>query len=153
MTFKLAFLLIIFQLKHFFADYPLQNEYMLGKFKEEGWIFPLASHCGVHALFTFIISLLFVEFHASVWLALFDFVVHFTMDRVKASPEMLGKYKALTKKEFINCKLAINSSENIDLMKEMAEDKLDSNKKFWWSLGLDQGVHHLTHYIIIGILL
>ena len=28
-------LLFAFQMKHFLADYPLQNVYMLGKFKEK----------------------------------------------------------------------------------------------------------------------
>ena len=60
------------------------------------------------------------------------------MDRVKASPKMLGKFKALTANEFISA---------------TDEQKLN-NKYFWWSLGLglDQAVHHLTHYFIIYLL-
>lgn len=29
----------------------------------------------------------------------------------------------------------------------------EDNPKFWWSLGADQGVHHLTHYFIIYIMI
>lgn len=138
MSIKLFILLIIFQLKHFVADFPLQNEYMLGKFKKKGWILPLACHAGMHSLITFIISLCFVSFSASIGIALFDFVIHFAMDRIKASPDMLGKYSSISKNEF-----------KMGVSKEQMED----NKKFWWALGLDQGVHHITHYIIIAMLL
>ena len=33
MTLELLMLLVLFQLKHFICDYPLQNAYMLGKMK------------------------------------------------------------------------------------------------------------------------
>lgn len=128
-------LIFIFQIKHFIADYPLQNAYMLGKFKPDwGFFFPLVAHCGVHALFTLtIISFTDVPFSYAVKLALLDFVVHFIMDRLKASPKYLGRFKTLTKDEF-------PTATNKQLL---------HNKLFWWSLGLDQMVHHLTHYIII----
>ena len=32
---KIFILLVIFQFKHFIADYLLQNNYMLGKFKDD----------------------------------------------------------------------------------------------------------------------
>lgn len=138
MTFQLFILLFIFQIKHFLADFPLQNEYMLGKFKEKDWILPLTAHSGVHALFTFLISLIFLDIYDSIYLGLFDFVIHFTMDRIKASPKMLGRYVGLSKSDFIA---------------GVTDEQKKSNKKFWLSLGLDQMVHHLTHYIIIGFLL
>ena len=75
------------------------------------------------------------------------------MDRVKASPKMLGKYSALTKEEYIAAKgMAESRGQIADSTVDIGQNKLDSNKKFWWSLGLDQGVHHLTHYIIIAFL-
>lgn len=55
---KIVFaLLIAFQVKHFLADYPLQNRYMLGKFKD-GWAFfwPLMAHAAVHGFGTFLIG-------------------------------------------------------------------------------------------------
>jgi len=114
-------LLVIYQIKHFLCDYPFQVPYMLQKMnKDDGWVLPLASHAAVHALFTLIIVL---AVNANLWwLAIVDFVVHFTMDRIKASPDLLNRFK------------------------------LD-DKRFWWALGFDQMVHHLTHYAIIFALI
>lgn len=116
---------IMYQIKHFICDYPLQTPYMLGKFKP-GWEFlgPLAAHCGVHALFTFTLSSYLLwdresTFFFAGWLASVDFVIHFIMDRIKAGPKYLGRFKDMY------------------------------HKYFWWSLGFDQMVHHLTHYFII----
>jgi hypothetical protein len=115
-------LLILFQLKHYLADYPLQTEYMLGKFSEDDWVLPLLAHSSVHGFFTMIILLPFVSTVAAISLALFDMVVHFIMDRIKASPFLLGRYQP-------------------------------QEKAYWNVLGLDQLVHHLTHYAIILITL
>ena len=111
-------LLVIFQIKHFLADFPLQNAYMLGKFKAKGWELPLLSHAAVHAAMTFAICLYFVNFEVAATMAIFDLIVHFSVDRVKASPFMFGKYTP-------------------------------DQKMFWNALGLDQFMHHITHYIII----
>lgn len=118
-------LLILFQVKHFLCDYPLQTPYMLGKFKS-GWDFlnPLVFHCEIHSLFTLAIAYYFTrDIGFSCGMSIFDFVIHFFMDRIKAGPKYLGRFK----------------------------DMYD--KKFWWSLGLDQMVHHLTHYAIIYMIL
>lgn len=126
-------LLILYQIKHFICDYPLQGQYMLGKFKGgTEWILPLLAHVGVHGLFTAVICLFFNP-SLAIPLAIFDMTVHFIMDRIKASPNMLGKYQALTKSTFMTA----------------TNEEKKSNVKFWWALGLDQGVHHLTHYAII----
>lgn len=87
------FLLVVFQIKHYLADYPLQNEYMLGKFDVEGWVLPLATHCSVHGAFTLIILAPIVPTPWAIGLALFDMIAHFTMDRIKASPFLLGMYE------------------------------------------------------------
>ena len=113
-------LLIIFQIKHFMSDFPLQNEYMLGKMKKKGWIFPLFSHVLVHGLFTLLILLIFSP--TLWWLCLVDIVIHFIIDRIKASPNMLNRFPV-------------------------------ENKFFWWSLGIDQMIHHLTHYFIIYMII
>ena len=85
-------LFIAFQAKHFICDYPLQNNYMLKKGSEKDWVFPLSLHCFVHALFTFIIAIFVTSFSLAIIVALIDFVIHFAMDRIKASKKMLGKY-------------------------------------------------------------
>lgn len=164
-------LLVAYQLKHFLADFPLQGKYMLGKFKT-GWDFlgPLSAHCGVHALFTHIIASVFLFCtHGPGYgllpfqLALTDFVVHFLMDRIKASPRCLGRYKALSGAEFVEIGKQQRTlfSDVLDkgtfvadcLKNEQITKRLRDNTYFWWALGLDQMIHHLTHYYIIWRLL
>lgn len=142
-------LLVTFQLKHFFADYPLQTRYMLGKFnKYPDYVEPLLAHVAVHGTFTFCIAMCVAPVHVAMWLAIFDMVCHFIMDRIKASPDMLGKFTALSKREMI----AIISKDH--LIRDNADEKaIESNTFFWWCLELDQSVHHLTHYVIIWWLL
>lgn len=137
--------LLYFQVKHFVADYWLQGPYMLQKFRPDwGFFLPLAAHAGVHAVGTLAILLVFAP---HLWyLCLVDFVVHFIMDRIKAGPKYLGRYKALSGKEIAN----IMSYRDTMGIKRFAPE-LKGNTYFWWSLGLDQMVHHLTHYFIIFV--
>lgn len=131
-------LLATFQLKHFLADYPLQNTYMLGKFKD-GWDFllPLLAHVGVHAIFTLCIAYAFTRSVGFAFgVALLDLCVHFAMDRTKAGKKYLGRFKSLSGKEF-------SSATPVEKR---------GNKFFWWALGFDQSVHHLTHYVIIYLI-
>lgn len=115
-------LLIVFQIKHFLADFPLQFPYMLRKFRP-GWDFvlPLTTHCLVHGALTLIIVLC-VDWKLW-WLAVFDFVTHFVMDRLKSGPRYLGRFKDST------------------------------STGYWVAFGFDQMVHHLTHMLIIWIML
>lgn len=110
-------LLIVFQLKHFLADYPLQNKYMLGKFKPyPEFIKPLLAHASCHAVFTYCITLVATkDLKAALMLSLIDLVLHFLFDRLKASPNLLGRFKP-------------------------------DQSRFWYALGFDQMLHHLTHY-------
>lgn len=126
-------LLVIFQLKHLLADYPLQTKYMLGKFRDEGWELPLLAHVSVHAAFTFVIALHYVDVGKAVVFAGFDGLIHFVMDRVKASPKMLGRFKSLTAETYLAATPA----------------QIRSNTFFWWSLGFDQFIHGLTDTMIV----
>jgi len=131
-------LLLAFQLKHFLADYPLQRRYMLGKFKDDwGFFLPLLAHAAVHALGTFLITCWFVGLGKALFLAVFDAVIHFIMDRIKASKKYLGRFKPLTAAD-----AAIATPT-----------QWKHNDYFWWSLGIDQLVHHLTHYAIIWVII
>lgn len=164
-------LLILFQFKHFLADYPLQGQYMLGKFKG-GWAFvlPLTAHCAVHAALTGLIVWPLIPWRIVLVLMCFDFLTHFLMDRIKASPRLLGRFKALTAADMENLNRGFapfqaGQSRYVDLqgpearcgveIREISKDEADrhllQNKFFWWSLGLDQMVHHLTHYVIIFV--
>lgn len=126
-------LLILYQIKHFICDYPLQTSYMLKKFsKFPDFVLPLLAHAGVHSLATFLICAPFGLQRASI-LALIDGTVHFIIDRLKASPSLGGKFEALTKDTYLTSTL----------------EQKKSNRYFWWALGADQMAHHLTHYFII----
>ena len=83
-----------------------------------------------------------------MWLALLDAGIHFIMDRVKASPNLLGRWKALSGAEMRNI---LSYEHTIVLGKFKSE--LRGNVLFWWSLGFDQMVHHLTHYSLIYLML
>lgn len=155
-------LLAIYQLKHFLADYPLQRPWMLKKFLGgRAWIAPLAAHAGVHGLFTFLIA--FVLMSTGWWfalqLAILDFGIHFVMDRIKASPKLMGRWKALSGPEYmiyadtvkVCCRdNACGCPGNADY--QQAKKMIRGNTYFWWALGLDQMVHHFTHYLIIWLL-
>ena len=115
-------LLGILQVKQFAADFPLQNRYMLQKTRSD-WSFipPLALHCAIHAAITlFIVALILPKLW---WLAIVDFFLHFTMDRIKAGPRYLGRFRDT------------------------------NSVRFWMSFGFDQMVHHMTHYWIIWMLI
>ncbi len=117
-------ILITFQVKHYLADYVLQNRYMLGKFKAgTDWIAPLALHCAVHACFTLMIALLWkLPRNDAMHLACLDFGLHFIMDRIKAAPNLFGRFKP-------------------------------NEATYWYVLGFDQMFHHLSHYLIIYLIL
>jgi hypothetical protein len=157
-------LLLVYQLKHFLADYPLQAfDFMKGKFRP-GWDFlvPLAAHCGVHAVLTYVIVVTYLAFGkggytgeelqaAGGLLAAFDFTVHFLMDRCKASPRWMGRWKALSGKEWMQAQDTANDIRLATYEEPVVQARkaLRHNDLFWNCLGVDQLVHHLTHYAII----
>lgn len=115
----------------------------------------------------------------SLGLGILDLMIHFGMDRIKASPNLWGKFKALSAFEF----MALSSEPRLKIVftpdrggfsetkttlknfsgkpafgfKEVDEKEaktlLKGNTYFWWALGADQMVHHLTHYWIIWTLI
>ena len=116
-------LVIAFQIKHFVADYLIQmkfNHYFMRKFDHTGWIVPLAVHSLSHGILSFLILLCVASFPLALILGIADTVIHFIMDRIKASPDMLGRYSP-------------------------------DEPEYWQALGIDQMVHHLTHYGLIFI--
>lgn len=160
MALTILTLLLVYQLKHFLADFPLQRHWMLGKFKATGWVAPLAAHAGVHGGLSFLIVLAYSRsLFLAFLLATFDFVVHFTMDRVKASPKLMGRWHALSAAEFRMAKMWVDGTTGVhdcgeahgECSTKRAADRLAirGNTLFWWALGFDQMIHHVTHYIII----
>lgn len=156
-------LVAVFTVKHFIADYPLQNSYMLRKFAPGwAWVMPLAAHAGVHFLLTAVILGAFsILAHVSgmgniTWqevlaLASLDFALHFVMDRIKASPMLLGKFKTLSAKEMQKALTGLRShKQNVRFA---ARRELKNNTYFWWSLGFDQMIHHLTDITVVYLAL
>ncbi len=131
-TNTIVLLFVLFQLKHFVADYPLQTQYMLGKFKDDGWEKPLLAHVGVHAVFTFLITCYFGVWHA-VLFALFDAITHFVMDRFKADKRYLGRFTALSKDTYMSA----------------TDEQKRSNWWFWQAHGGDQLFHTLMNTIVV----
>jgi hypothetical protein len=130
---------------------------MLGKFKP-GWLFlkPLFAHVGVHAVITFAISIFLVHWPIAICLALGDAFIHFFMDRIKAGPKYMGRWKPLSGMDYGRMKGYIDHYESTAALYGQIPDgangavrAIRGNKLFWWALGLDQMVHHLTHYGII----
>jgi hypothetical protein len=156
-------LLVVFQVKHLLCDYPLQFRWMLGKFSPNWreWVPALAAHASVHALATFFIALYFGSHEAAV-LGVADFWLHAIMDRIKASPDLMGRWKALSAGDFqrladqgtrLSAGIALGGS--VEQLQEWRwewdniREKVKGNTYFWWALGFDQFIHHLTHYFII----
>ena len=106
-------LIVAFQLKHYIADYILQFRIKdaIKKFDAEGWIKPLSIHAFHHFGGTFTISTLylgyceFCPYSLYFWtlvmsVSILDFVAHFTIDRLKASPNIGGRFHYPTKEYF-----------------------------------------------------
>ncbi len=115
--------LIIFLIKHLFADFFLQTSWMAnGKEQPNGWFWPLTAHVAVHAVATGLIFAILAPLY--LWMAAVDFVVHFAIDRAKG---LLNR----------------------------AFDTDPTKTGFWWLIGIDQTLHHLTHIgfaILIAVL-
>ena len=102
MSTTLIVILVLLHVKHFLADFPLQNLYMLGKAKRGiDWILPLGAHCAVHATLSALIILAYKP--QMVGLVVAEFFAHFVIDRLKClyrlphgtwAPEFRGKYLA-----------------------------------------------------------
>lgn len=145
---NLLFLVLVWlKVKHFLADYPLQTPYQLGKFKP-GWDFvpPLLLHCSIHGAFTLLLCLWFSP--ALWWLALADMASHFLMDRVKAGPKYLGRFKPLTSDEFKRALDTKNNATDAEAV-DKANIKLKHNTYFWWSLGFDQMWHGISDLAVL----
>ena len=74
--------MLVLTVKHVIADFVLQNSWMaIGKDQKTGWAMPLLAHCLVHLA----VSLLLIMVIAPrFWfVALIDFAIHITVDRLK----------------------------------------------------------------------
>jgi len=117
-------LLVLFQIKHFVADYPLQTPAMIrGKgilFNPQGIL-----HSLHHSALTLVTLGIFALVHPIaillvIIIALAEFFIHYVIDYSKMQ---FGK--RLT----------------------------TSDPRFWWAIGFDQMLHHLTYLAFAWIVL
>lgn len=86
-------ILLLFEIKHYLADKTFQGAWCWGKtLVNYQWIIPLTKHVMVHIIGSFIILILLDRLDL-IWLLYVEFIVHFTMDRIKSAPYMLGRFK------------------------------------------------------------
>ena len=64
---------------------------LLGKSGATNWIQPLLAHSAVHAVGTFIV-LVYFSLPLAILFAVVDLILHFIVDRIKASPTMGGRW-------------------------------------------------------------
>jgi len=121
---KLMFLLILtFQLKQFFCDFAWQTSKMVMKKASPDWDFIPALSAHAGIHASMTLVIALVYRPTLWWLVFFDFFVHFTMDRIKSGPKYLGRFNDIT------------------------------THSYWKVFGLDQMVHHLTHYTMIYLII
>ncbi len=73
------------------------------------------------------------------------------MDRIKAGPRYLGRFKALSEEKMRHI-LSYLPRLGEEGVREKFGAELRGNTFFWWSLGLDQLVHGLTDLLIVYLL-
>jgi len=91
MIVELFLLLILFQVKHFLCDYPLQSRYMLRKTNSTGWFLSLLWHSTSHGIYTFVIVYLFNP-QIALLCAFIDVSLHFIMDKIKSDKRLLNRF-------------------------------------------------------------
>lgn len=118
-------MMVLFEVKHYIADFPIQTPYMLQKGKDKSWVLPLASHALVHAAFTLAIILMA---RPEFWyLAGMDFILHFVIDRIKARYKLKpGTWEAHEKGKLLS--------------------------KYYRAFGKDQLAHGLTYALIMYLM-
>jgi hypothetical protein len=113
-------LFVLFFVKHFICDYPLQSfsyQYLnKGKYGHLGGII----HSLIHMVGTYLVLFTFVGHTTALLWGLFDFVVHYHIDYFKVN---------------INKKFNWTST---------------NSEHFWVLLGYDQLLHNLTYLYIIS---
>lgn len=124
---QLLVMMILFPIKHFLADFPLQNLYMLGKAKQGlAWILPLSAHCSVHSALSLCIILLINP--RLFWLVGLEFMAHFVIDRIKVCQKLpIGPWSPESKGKYLS--------------------------KYYFDFGMDQLAHQLTYVAMIYIML
>jgi Protein of unknown function (DUF3307) len=118
---ELLVVLILFHIKHYFGDFVLQSNYMLGKGKGGvAWILPLSAHCAVHAILSLFIILVVTP--SLFWLVGLEFIAHFLIDKLKVSYKLPSGDWGANKGKYLN--------------------------QYYMAFGLDQLAHQLCYVVM-----
>ena len=115
--------LLMFQLKHYLADFHWQSIWMVqtkGSYGHPGGLI----HAGLHGLLSLPVLMLVAPFAPALFMAIliFEMVLHYHIDWIKAQ---------------------VVSRRGID----------ESDSAYWHYLGLDQAAHQLTYVAMLAALI
>ena len=116
---EVVLIMALLGLKHFIVDFPLQKEYQWknkGTYGHPGGLV----HAGLHGVGTFIVLSFCLSPLGTLFLSLFDTVVHYHVDWAKMRLNEKFKWGPTT------------------------------HEQFWTLLGFDQLLHYLTYVAMIG---
>lgn len=118
-------LAIVYQIKHWISESIFRGDYLFQRsFKDWGNFIPLCKHSLIHSGFTFSIAWYkLFDLEFCLKVACFDFALYFVIDQIKASPDFKEDFPSFKKWQY------------------------------WWLFGLEEIVHHISHYIIIYFLM
>lgn len=92
-------LFLLFTIKHFIVDFPLQGEF---QWKNKGTYGHLGGilHAGLHTFATFLILIFFLSFWYSLVLSLLDGLIHYHVDYLKMKINQITGWKSDKDPEF-----------------------------------------------------
>lgn len=98
-TNELLLLFLLFTIKHFIVDFPLQGEF---QWKNKGTYGHLGGilHASLHTLATFTILIFFVNVWGSLLFSILDGLIHYHIDFLKMKINQITGWKADKNPEF-----------------------------------------------------
>ena len=91
--------LFLIQIKHFLADFIIQND-QIAKNKGKNFYY-LALHSSHHAILSFFILIFFSNLYTAIFLAIYEIFTHSFFDFIKANNKLLGRYTYPSKLYFV----------------------------------------------------
>ena len=130
-------LLLAFQIKQLLCDYPIQPEFLLKRFQSSS-VNGLLLYSFFHGFFTLAICLILTtaSFPLAAGLALLDVGIDFVLGLTRSKSDLLARFRPLDLQEF-----------TVASRKAKRQHRL-----YWIFFGIDQALHHMTHFSIVYIL-
>jgi hypothetical protein len=130
-------LLLAFEVKQLLCDYPILPDFLLKRFHSNG-IKAFILYSAFHGFITFTICLLLTnaEYPLALLMSLLDFAAGFALAMFRSHSSMIARFKPLDLDEFMSA----------------SRKAKRQHRMYWTFFGLDQAIHHMTHFSIIYIL-